>query len=294
MLDDLLAGVRERLRALYSNETVCPPGCLTFSRARLLSLEPDRTTVEERSHLEACHRCAQLLQTFAREMPHLSLWTLVRRHLGVIEEREQQAVAYHLEQGACRCCRQRADTLRGASDRLLQLSGPLVLPHPTAVAAATAQSHARARSRDGSLETELVQEGHQLTLELRTRNAALNHHLVGYSLRSGPRQREGFTVLRPDVEGWFTAETTFESRDLYTALGGRCEELLVLPAVEEVLGSSERDALLASAARDRTDVKARAAWTAWLAEAARRGEAFPPAAQRLLGEVGEVLSQSGS
>jgi hypothetical protein len=310
-LDELLTRARRGLQALAQDPSAgtraegdplpsegrapetgaAPEVCLPFARARALTLNPDRWEPEERAHAAGCRRCARLLASFERQMPHLSLWSLVRRQLSRLAEDERRAVAYHLEAGECQHCRAREDRLRETLDRIVQFPAPLALPDPAFAGAATACLAAGARSSGGTLEAELFEEEGLIRLEVRTKDAALNHRLVGYALRGTRREDalEGFLVLRPDVEGWLTAHASFDPGEIYFRLRGRCEEVLISPILVDVLSTTEREALLASVMRGREDAAARAEWTAWATEMVQKSDRVSDQAWQLLCEVRACL-----
>src|SRR5205823_1416278 len=146
-----------------------------------------------------CRRCDRLVEMMAREMPHLSLWTLMKQRLGGLNEAERRSIDYHLEEGECSRCRARAGLLGAGAASAARFPG-LLLPAPHAVGAASGTLEMNARSPDGRLEAELLEEERQLVLEVRTREAELQHQLVGYALVGENRQVDGFLVLRADVE----------------------------------------------------------------------------------------------
>ena len=255
-----------------------PPECLSFERTRALALDPGRWRAEERRHTATCRRCRRLVASAEVQMPHLSLWTLLRHRLGSTSERERQAIAYHLEEGGCRRCRQVAGALAvGTSFRL----PPFALPHPAAAGAATGALEVGGRSSDGRLEAELVEEERQILLEIRSREAALNHQMIAYTLRGAQQEMQGFLVLRPDVERWYAAQEIFDPELLYSRLQGRCEEVLIAPVGLEALPGVDRELLLAEAGRSRGNAEARAAWAAWASSRADVSEET----RRLLDEV---------
>jgi hypothetical protein len=281
-LDELLSVARTRLREPVPEGESIASDCLSFARARALALNPDRWTAAERSHAAGCRRCARLLESFEREMPHLSLWTLIRRRMGALAASERHAIGYHLEEGECRRCRAREERLGTAFDGIVRLPGPVPLPHPAAAGAATEGLDVSAWSAGGLVEAELAEEEGRILLEIRTRDAAWNHHLAGYALRSDHGQENGFLVLRPDVEGWYSAQAAFDPRALYSRLGGKCEEVLAGVLDVELLTGVEWEALAASVARSRGDPGVQAAWEAWAAEVIRRGETLSEEARPFL------------
>src|SRR5262249_25696621 len=102
------------------------------------------------------------------------------------------------------------------------------------------------------LEAELVQEGSQVVLEVRSREPAWNHQLVRFALRGASTSgvEEGFLVLAPDVDGWYTASTAFSATALYGRMGGACQEVVAAAPELERLTPEEWRVLLAAAIRD--------------------------------------------
>ena len=64
------------------------------------------------------------------------------------------------------------------------------------------------------------------------------------------------------MERWYAAYETFDPEALYRSFQGRCEELLIATVGPEFLSAADREALLASAARQQRDPAARSAWVA--------------------------------
>jgi hypothetical protein len=234
-----------------------------------------------------------MLAAFEREIPHLSLWTLLRATLRCPTERERDVLQYHLEEGGCRRCRRRAGQVSAAALAAVRFDTGTPLVRPAALGAGTAPAEAIGRSDDGALEAELFQENGQVVLELRTREAAFNHRLVGFLLRGERGPVEGFMVLQPDVDGWYTAEAAFAAGELHAALGGACHEVVLIPVAEELLAGAERDALLASAERARRDSRAGAAWRTWLEGIQAREEGLSREARPLMQEVRALLAGQG-
>ncbi len=145
------------------------------------------------------------------------------------------------------------------------------LPHPQALVAGSSPLRIVASSADDSLEAELSEEETSLVLEVRSRDARLNHHLVGILLYGRGRNHviEGFTVLHPDVEGWYTGHAKYTKEELYTRLHGCCEGLVVSPVDPSLLGPPEWEALEAST-REFPDAASRHAWMRWLETAESR------------------------
>ena len=292
-LDDALREAGRRTGGLLPPRALTPPGCVSFFRARLLTLDPDRCSPAERAHLASCSRCSRVLADFEREMPHLSLWTLVRLLTGTLPEEDETLVAYHLESGGCRVCRDRLRRLEVHGDRLVRYSGAVYLPNPDAAAAAVSMPGALARASSGRLEAELFEDGGEVLLEIRTKDASLRSHAVGYSLRgAGAEARtEGYVVLQEDVDGWYTAQVAFHPASLRQEIGGACEELLVAPVDADLLSTEEREALLRSAARCPREDSRRDGWRAWAEETVRGGETqgLSPQTRELVSAVRERL-----
>lgn len=175
-------------------------------------------------------------------------------------------MTYHVEPEGCPRCAARLAALEAVANGVIHFAR-LELPNPFAAAAATGPLEAAGRSRDGLLEADLVEEERDILLEVRTRDAALSHQLVGYSLRGATERAlvQGFLVLRPDVERWYAAHTSFYRGALYARLDGRCEEVLIAPVRPQALGAADRQQLLAAIAR--LDRASQEAWARWLSGA---------------------------
>jgi hypothetical protein len=289
--DHLIAEARRRVRNWTPAGVPFAPHCLPLERARALTLNPDRWQEDEQAHVAGCRRCGRLLQRFAEEMPHLSLWTLIRRRLGCLSEDEDRSVLYHLDQGECRICRTRDERMDAVIGQVVRFPETWALPHPTAAAAAAGIVDLVAQAPHHELEAQVFEEGRRITLEVRTRRETLRHKLVAYVLRGarGTQSVEGFLVLGPDLEGWFAADATFDVEELYWALDGRCEEVLVSPLCIHVLMGEQRALLLASADRVRADPVALAAWQNWVSHAAEQCDSITDDAWQLLCEVRNLL-----
>lgn len=198
----------------------------------------------------------------------------------------------HLSPEGCAWCLERAQSFHAAQGRIAEWREPLPLPHPDALAAGTRGLYAIATSSDSVLEAELTEESTYLELEIRTREKGLNYGLFAYLLYGRQRRAviEGFTVLRPDVDGWYTSYVAFAKGDLYARLSGCCERIVVSPVSPAHLTSAERGALLASVAGSE-DEYSRRAWRRWLSDAERElasetvRNSVPPASLRQLAAV---------
>jgi hypothetical protein len=263
-LQNLFAAVRARLQDGELRRETADDTCLSFGRARALALDPGRWRDAERAHVTNCRRCQVLVAGMSRLMPHPSLWTLLRSHLGLLSDHDQRALSYHAGPDGCPRCAARLAAIGPV--RAQAVSFPrFALRNPAAAAAATGPLDVSARSSDGRIEAELVEEEKEILLEVRTRDAGLNHQLVGYTLRGATEQAlvQGFLVLRPDVESWFAACRRFEAETLYRGLLGRCEEMLIAAVSVDALSAKERGALLE--ATSQLDRESRSAWAGWLA-----------------------------
>jgi hypothetical protein len=268
------------------------PQCLTFARARLLTLDPARTTGDETRHLAGCHRCAHLRDLIEREMPHVSTWLLIRRRLGLpLLPAELHTVEYHLESGGCRDCRRREAALADRLPKLVRLGSNLPVPMSRAVGASVPTAGVGSQSADGSLEAELVLERGRMGLELRTRSPHWRRQLVGWTLATR-REREAderFAVLQPDVEGWFVDHTWLDVKRLRLGPQNQCEEILAVALEPEHLGAPQRQRLLQSV-RD-ASAEQRDDWRQWAEEQCER-DALDPDDRQLLTQVLELARAS--
>lgn len=271
-------------------ETV-PNACLPFARARSITLDHTGWHPGEAAHVEGCRRCGRLLELFAREMPHLSSWLLLRSRLGrPLLPLEQHAIDYHLRAGGCRECAVREERLARLSPHVMVLSGNFPLPASRMLAAATVTAEARAASLDSDLEAELAVERDRLGLEIRTRNPRWQAQLFGWTLATR-RDRvaiERFTVLRPDVDGWFADHAWLDLRELRVGTHNPGEELLAGPVDVDLLAAAQQENLLISVLEcppDRVPV-----WRQWASRQAARAD-LAPATREVLARVLACLQQ---
>lgn len=147
-----------------------------------------------------------------------------------------------------------------------------------------------ATSPDQRVEVQLVEDEGKIVLEVRTKDATLNHQLFGYALRDadGHEAVTGFLVLREDVNDWYAAHVAFDLDELYATLNGQCRDVWVGLVEAEMLTEAGREALLASVERDRDDAEAQAAWRAW-ADRAAQSETLLDEARQLIQDVRERL-----
>ena len=186
-----------------AEETGCtPPGCLEMARARELALDPARWTAREKEHASGCRLCANRVKLFEQGMPHLSLWMLIRRRMGLpLLPVEEHAVRYHLVEGGCRECRERDRRAAALLPNVTLLSGALPAPARPGVHASAPGAVTSASASGPAFDAELALERGRLGLEVRTRDSRWKHQLVGWTLATR-RQREAherFAVLYPDV-----------------------------------------------------------------------------------------------
>lgn len=275
----------ERLSELLTRykQTLESPGSLRTGEAGCLGLEQIRrrvltgaATADEERHLVSCRRCARLLEQMQAQMPHLPIRVLLGSERNLLSPTEQRATDRHLSPDGCHWCHARAGAVHRLQKRVADWHEPLPLPHPNALAAGTRGLTALATATDAGLEAEFTEEGSRLVLEVRTHDPRLNYSLVSFLLYGRQRRSwvEGFTVLRPDVDGWFTGFVSFGKGDLYSRLSGCCERILVSPVEPLLLSPSERNPLLTSLPAP-GDASAFGAWGRWLAEAERQLEAHP-------------------
>lgn len=268
--------------------------CLGLEHLRTLVLTEGLTDADAERHLRECAACARRHAQMEAAMPHLPVRALLGAERGLLSSTEARAAERHLTPDGCYWCRERVRSLRAVQDRIAEWREPLPLPHPDALAAGTRGLSAVAASSDAALEAELAEEGPNLVLEVRTRDASLNHALVSYLLYGRQRRgvQEGFTVLRPDVDGWFTGYATFPKGDLYARLSGCCERMVISPVQPTWLGATERVPLLTAVAASR-DTTSRQAWSQWLtgAETALHSEAAPEMPPTPRGQLAALLSE---
>ena len=278
-LNALISQVRARLEAV---PPAPPPGnetCLMFARARSLALDPEQWTAEERQHAGSCRRCRHLVESFQREIGHLSYWTLLRVTLGATTAWEQHEVKAHLETAGCRYCRRRKDALARRSPLRLYFPHVPALRNPAVLLAAPSEPLVLAHAEHADLEAELIDDHDELALEVRTKNPALNHMVVGYALlgKGGELIFEGFLVLAQDVEGWYTGQAALHQEALLESSVGSGGILEVSVPELELLGEREALLLQANAIQDEAGQRA---WRAWAEQTATdfAGSATPIAA----------------
>lgn len=257
-----------------SGPELVAPGCLTFARARELALNSVRWTSEERSHAAECAACETLVARFERSMPHLSLWLLIRRRLGLpLLPVEEHAVKYHLEEGGCRECGERDRRAGELLPSVTVLRGALPMPALPGVHAATAPAATSASVSGSALDAELALERGKLGLELRTRDRQWKHQLVGWTLatRREREARERFAVLYPDVEGWFVDHSWLDAKELGLGANNPCQEILAAAMDVELLTDAQRESIVGLVWRLEA-AEQRSAWREWALEQRQRDQ----------------------
>lgn len=289
-LKQALGELKRRLPPSPSGDPRRTAHCLTYSRARALALDPDRATAAERAHTTQCHRCRHLLASFSRHLPHLSLWTLTRRQLGTLRPAEVEAVEYHLLDGGCRECAARAEQLAHSPLAPLQLPAPHRLPDPAVARAAVREPEVLVRGQNGDLEADLVQDGDELCLEVRTRNPQHRHRLVGYvfEAETGEALLEGYLVLGPDTEGWYAAPQRLDPERLRADVLRCCQALLVMAVPPGSLSAEEWERVRESAPGPDAGAEVQDAWREFCRKSLEQPEALPAAALETLRSLADV------
>lgn len=250
------------------------PGCLTFARARELALSSVRWTSDEQAHAADCATCAKLVARFERSMPHLSLWLLIRRRLGLpLLPVEEHAVRYHLVDGGCRECGERDRRAGELLPSVTVLRGALPTPAVPGVQASTAPAATSASASGNAFEAELALERGRLGLEVRTRNDQWKHQLVGWTLatRREREARERFAVLYPDVEGWFVDHSWLDAKELGLGANNPCQEILAAAMDVELLTDAQRESIV-GLVRRLDSPEQRSAWRDWALEQHQRDQ----------------------
>jgi len=253
-----------------------PAGCLSFARARELALNSIRWTGEETAHAATCGACTSLVARFEKSMPHLSLWMLIRRRLGLpMLPVEEHAIKYHLEEGGCRECGERDRRAGELLPNVTLLRGALPTPERAGVQAKTA-ANTSASASGNAFDAELALERGRLGLEVRTRDARLQHQLVGWTLatRREREARERFAVLYPDVEGWFVDHSWLDAKELGLGANNPCQEILAAVMDVELLTDAQRESIVGLVWRLEA-VEQRTAWRDWALEQQQREQLCP-------------------
>jgi hypothetical protein len=92
--------------------------CLRIMRARLIALNPDAASPEEKEHFAACPHCAKLVSRMSTGLVHPPIWTLLRWLAGMLEGEEAALVRAHMTKDNCRRCNQLAGSSKLAKDQL--------------------------------------------------------------------------------------------------------------------------------------------------------------------------------
>jgi hypothetical protein len=254
-----------------------PRNCLTFARARELALNSTRWTTEEEKHAAGCPACVSLVARFERSMPHLSLWMLIRRRLGLpLLPVEEHAFQYHLVEGGCRQCGERDRRAGELLPTVTHLRGLLPTPLRPGVHAQTAPATTSASAAGNVVDAELALERGRLGLEVRTKDARWKHQLVGWTLatRREREARERFAVLYPDVEGWFVDHSWLDAKELGLGTNNPCQEILAAALDVELLTDAQRESIVGVVWRLEVPAQ-RSAWREWALEQQQRDHLCP-------------------
>lgn len=242
MREDELDLALETLRGRLSVQEVPPElrtrECVPLTRLRLCALNPENGTPAEQCHFAECHRCARLLASARRQMPHLPIGVIIRGRLSLLTAAEQSLRSIHLTQGGCALCGQREATLGMLRLPVIRLAGPGPLPSASGVGAAEDESAAGGTS--GELEAELVVADDAVTLDIRTRDAETAARPVAYSVIGAGGSHDGLAWLRLDVEGWHTAQLRWEARAAAALPEGGIRGVVISGVPLEALTEEER------------------------------------------------------
>jgi hypothetical protein len=85
--------------------------CLKITRARLIALNPDAATPQEKAQIAACPHCAKLVEQMKAGLSHPSLGAIVRWLAGAVEGDEAKAMRWHMEEDGCRPCKALAEVI---------------------------------------------------------------------------------------------------------------------------------------------------------------------------------------
>lgn len=260
-----------RARAgLYPDEPAPDPqpwGCLSIPRAWELALNPALWTDPERGHLCRCRRCSRLATVALRELPHPSVWTLLRVRLGLAREDERRLAQLHRD-GGCPVCREREARMPSLQG-LCGFLPPFAVPLPEGAGFAPAALDVRVRFADGRLRAVLFESGKKIVLDVRAADPAFRDRLVGFEIRDseGIPVHEGFLVLLEKAADLFLGSLALDAAGLYRCLReDRIAGLAIAPLELALLDSEQRDRVAAAAAES----DAPEDWRAWaLRERAR-------------------------
>jgi len=289
---EALAELNRRLATATAADPQRTGDCLTFFRARAVVLDPARESPAEQAHLVTCRRCRQLVASFARQLPHLSTWTLIRLQMGALLPAEETAVEYHLRAGRCRECAARAARLARSPLALLQIPIPATLPHPAVARAAVPESEVLVRGENGDLEADLVRDGAELCLEVRTRTADYWQQLVAYVFESatGEALLEGYLVLGADVEGWYAAQAMLDPERFREGVSGANPSLRLAVVQPACLNGEEWDQVRASAPAPQAEARVKADWLAFCRQTRGDAGALSTAAEEALRAISSRIA----
>ena len=291
-LERALGELNRRLTVSPAGDPRRTADCLTFFRARAVVLDPLRESAQEAAHLAGCRRCRQLIAGFARHLPHLSMWTLIRHQLGAVLPAEREQLDYHLLHGRCRECAGRAERLAQSPLALLQLPPPAPLLDPAVARAAVPESEVLVQGQNGDLEADLVRDGAELCLEVRTRNPAYWRQLVAYVFESatGDVLLEGYLVLGADVEGWCTAQDSIDPDWFRAKMPSACRSLQIAMVQPAYLSAEEWSRVEAAAPEPDASAGASADWLEFCRRSLADAGALSGAAVAALSAISSKLT----
>lgn len=257
--------------------------CLTYLRARAVALDPAGESARESAHLRGCRRCRQTKASFTRHLPHLSLWTLIRRRLGLLLPSEARVVEYHLEAGRCQVCAARAASLAQARLAALQLPRPLAPANPRAASAAGPAPEVLAKGQQEGLLADLVPDRDGYCLEVRTHNPRHFQRLVAYVFEgaSGEALREGYLVLGLDDEEWYSAHELIAPDQFRAEVESACQALRVAVVEPAFLSAEEWQRVAAAAPGAEADAGTQADWLAFCRRSQEEADLSPDATEAL-------------
>jgi hypothetical protein len=271
--------------------------CLSRPQALQLAVNPQAWTGEIHSHVAECWRCQYLLQNVGWALVHPS-WSQIACWLAnQVPEQEARMMENHVQKLGCQRCRTVAAAVMSELARRIVL-GRLRNPR---LAAADAGEPIRiierwqvhlGSTRPRDVRVELIEEGEQLILRVRTDDPALYGHLLAFALRdeAGQEVQHGFLLPRRLDHGRLEAEVKFDLGELYRRASGPCE-VLVFGMDAPGLSADDRQALEEAVNRDTVDEPGRALWRHWISTAAQKTGELPSEVRTLLDGLAHQLGQ---